>query len=119
MHPPKEKHSKMAAMTPVVIMAFAVPLAMLLWLGNMAFSFFTSGHDHGKSRSGCQDTKDSLNAMTLVCNRFGDISNPMASCHADTHYHCSLGTQETKPQLFWSCSWLVLLLEHPQSMQTL
>ncbi|KAF4532227.1 hypothetical protein B566_EDAN004313 [Ephemera danica] len=45
MHP-QEKRTSMAALAPVIIMAFAVPMALMLWLGNMAFSFFTAGHEH-------------------------------------------------------------------------
>jgi hypothetical protein len=45
------KHDQGSAFTslmPIILTAVAVPLSMFLWIGNMAFSFFTSAHDSGK-----------------------------------------------------------------------
>jgi len=41
----KEQHSTLSTFMPVILAAVAVPLSMFLWIGNMAFSFFTGGQD--------------------------------------------------------------------------
>jgi hypothetical protein len=44
------QHSRMASLMPILISAIAVPLAMLMWLGNMAFTFFTGADSHRDSK---------------------------------------------------------------------
>ena len=44
---------KESKLLPVLVCAFALPLSMVLWIGNLAFSFFTGGanavHSDGKA----------------------------------------------------------------------
>jgi len=44
---------KESKLLPVLVCAVALPLSMIMWIGNLAFSFFTGGanavHGDGKS----------------------------------------------------------------------
>jgi len=44
---------KESKLLPVLVCAVALPLSMIMWIGNLAFSFFTGGanavHSDGKS----------------------------------------------------------------------
>jgi hypothetical protein len=44
---------KEAKLLPLLVFAVALPLSMIMWIGNLAFSFFTGGanavHSDGKS----------------------------------------------------------------------
>jgi hypothetical protein len=44
---------KEAKLLPMLVCAVALPLSMVMWIGNLAFSFFTGGanavHSDGKS----------------------------------------------------------------------
>lgn len=44
---------KESKLLPVLVFAVALPLSMIMWIGNLAFSFFTGGanavHSDGKS----------------------------------------------------------------------
>lgn len=40
---PKEKKSKLMTLLPIVLILVAIPLSMLLWVGNVAFTVFWTG----------------------------------------------------------------------------
>lgn len=48
-----KESAKEARLLPVLVCAVALPLSMVMWIGNLAFSFFTGGanavHSDGKS----------------------------------------------------------------------
>jgi hypothetical protein len=48
---------KEAKLLPVLVCAVALPLSMIMWIGNLAFSFFTGGantvHGEGKTVASC------------------------------------------------------------------
>jgi hypothetical protein len=52
MEAPKE-----GKLLPVLVCAVALPLSMIMWIGNLAFSFFTGGanaiHGDGKTLAYC------------------------------------------------------------------
>jgi len=48
-----KESQKESKLLPVLVCAVALPLSMIMWIGNLAFSFFTGGanavHSDGKS----------------------------------------------------------------------